>query len=118
MAASKEKFITEINKLLEDVPDFFANNEEAYEYWLLFKESKNEPKGMTENGGKILKFMQENFNSFNNIFTAQNIGEGLFMAPRSVSGSMKKLVTDGLVEKIGVKPTSYALTDAGKIYSL
>ena len=115
MAGNKEKFIAEIDELLKENPDFFG--EGALEYWIAFKEGKNEPKGMTENGGKILKFMQENFESFNNIFTAQNIGEGLFMAPRSVSGSMKKLVTDGLIEKIGVKPTSYALTDAGKSYS-
>ena len=113
MAASKEKFIAEINKLLDDVPDFFINNQDAYEYWLLFKEGKGEVKGMTENGGKILTFMQENYKGFNNIFTSQNIGEGLFMAPKSVSGSMRKLITDGLVEKIGVKPTSYAITEKG-----
>ena len=117
MAASKEKFIAEISKLLEDVPDFIANNEEAYEYWLLFKDGKSgESKGMTETGGKVLKFMQEQCELFNNIFSAQNIGEGLFMPPRSISGSMRKLISDGYVEKIGVKPTTYALTDAGKEY--
>lgn len=118
MAASKEKFIAEISKLLDDVPDFFALNEEAYEYWLLFKEGKCEnSKDMTENGAKVLHFMQEKYESFNNIFTAQNIGEGLFMAPRSISGTMRKLITNGYVEKIGSKPTSYALTNNGKDYS-
>ena len=118
MAASKEKFIEEISKLLDDIPDSLALSENAYEYWLLIKEGKNgDSKDMTENGAKVLHFMQEKWESFNNVFTAQNIGEGLFMAPRSVSGSMRKLITNGYVEKVGSKPTSYALTNCGKDYS-
>lgn len=72
--------------------------------------------GMTENGVKILKIMQDNFEKYINIFTSKNIGEILFMSPRSVSGSMKKLITDGLVEKIGSNPVSYGLTELGKNY--
>lgn len=73
-------------------------------------------KGITENGSKILKIMQNNFEKYNNIFTSKNIGEFLFMSPRSVSGSMKKLITDGYVIKLGLNPVSYGLTELGKNY--
>ena len=39
-----------------------------------------------------------------------------FLSGRSVSGSMRKLVTDGYVEKISVNPIAYGLTDLGKDY--
>ena len=119
MAASKEKFIEEIDKLLEDVPDFFALNEEAYEYYLLLKNDKEScnKKDFTENGVKVLRYMQENYKSYNNVFTAQNIGEGLFIPPRSVSGTMRKLISDGYAIKVGNKPTSYAITPKGENHS-
>ena len=73
-------------------------------------------KGITENGVKILKIMQDKVDQYNNIFTSKNIGEFLFMSPRSVSGSMKKLITDGYVIKLGLNPVSYGLTELGKNY--
>lgn len=36
------------------------------------------------------------------------------MPSRSVSGSMKKLITEGFVEKIGSDPVAYAITEKGK----
>ena len=46
----------------------------------------------------------------------EEIGEGIFMSGRSVSGSMRKLVTDGYVEKVGTNPVCYGLTDTGRDY--
>lgn len=69
---------------------------------------------ITEKGAKILQTMQENKTLYNNIFNAKILGELLFMAPRSVSGSIKKLVTDGYVEKLGSNPISYKLTQLGE----
>ena len=45
---------------------------------------------------------------------AKDIGEGLFISSRAVSGAIRKLVTDGYVEKIGQDPVVYALTEKGK----
>ncbi len=45
---------------------------------------------------------------------AKDIAEGLMMSSRRVSGSIRKLVTDGYVEKIGQDPVIYALTEKGK----
>lgn len=72
----------------------------------------------TENGIKILKCMKENQEKYINIFKAKDIGEMLFIAPRSVSGSMKKLIADGYVEKIGSAPVTYGLTELGKTCEL
>jgi predicted transcriptional regulator len=44
----------------------------------------------------------------------RDIAEGLFINSRAVSGAMRKLVTDGYVEKIGQDPVVYSLTDNGK----
>ena len=47
-------------------------------------------------------------------FKAKSVGEGLEISSRTVSGGMRKLVTDGYVEKVGENPTVYSLTAAGK----
>lgn len=68
----------------------------------------------TENGIKIIKCMQEYNERYMNIFKSKELGELLFMAPRSVSGSMRKLISSGYAEKVGTNPVSYGLTEAGK----
>lgn len=106
---------------IEDFDKYFNHTTNTYEF---FKEDFEKilkgiipaQKGITENGIKILKIMQDKLNQYNNIFTSKNIGEFLFMSPRSVSGSMKKLITDGYVIKLGLNPVSYGLTDLGKNY--
>jgi DNA-binding HxlR family transcriptional regulator len=37
----------------------------------------------------------------------------MMISSRSVSGSIRKLVTDGFVEKVSTDPVLYALTDKG-----
>ena len=89
----------------------------AVEFFDDFKNNKVKNSGdMTENGQKSLTWMQENFESMNNVFTSKEIAEGLFTSGRSVSGSMRKLVNDGYVEKIGANPVQYALTEKGMNY--
>lgn len=76
----------------------------------------NGSKTFTENGLKIFECMRENEQKYINVFKAKEIGELLFMTPRSVSGSMKKLIADGFVEKVGANPVTYGLTELGKAY--
>ena len=52
----------------------------------------------------------------NNIFTSREAAEALFTSGRSIAGSMRKLVNDGYVDKVGKDPVQYSLTDAGKNY--
>ena len=57
--------------------------------------------------------MQDNKELRNNIFNAKDVGEGLGVTSRTASGAMRKLVTDGYVEKIGTNPVIYSLTTSG-----
>ena len=77
-------------------------------YFESLKEDKSEG-GLTENGQKILSFMQENKEKYNNLFKAKDIGEGLGISSKAVSGSMRKLVKDGYINKVGKEPVIYEL---------
>lgn len=67
----------------------------------------------TENGKKILICMQQNENKYK-IFNSKQLGELLFMPPRSVSGAMKKLLNEGYCRKQATNPVTYELTTLGK----
>ena len=108
----KEKFIAEIEEALGTSLTLSAS---AQAYFEELKISKTAGV-MTETGNKILQFMQENKTKYLNLFTAKVIGEALFMNSKAVSGSMRKLVTDGYVEKQGTNPVTYSLTENGILY--
>lgn len=102
--------------ILTGVDDKYDLNA-ALDFFNDFKNGKTKNSGaMTENGQKILIWMQENVDSMNNIFTSREAAEALFTSGRSIAGSMRKLVNDGYVDKIGKDPVQYSLTDAGKNY--
>ena len=60
----------------------------------------------------------DNKDKYNNVFKAKDVAEIMFCSSRSVSGSMRKLVTDGFVDKAGTDPTVYSLTEKGETCSL
>ena len=66
----------------------------------------------TDNVKLILKFLKDNQST--PMWKARDIAEGLFISSRAVSGAIRKLVTDGFVEKVGQDPVIYSITDAGK----
>ena len=89
----------------------------AIKYWNNFKNGNVKSSGaMTENGKKLLSWMQENVDTMTNLFTSKEAAEALFTSGRSIAGSMRKLVNDGYVEKTGKDPVQYSLTEAGKNY--
>jgi len=115
----KEAFIEIINYLFEDQDTHLATVYEkewplAQEFFKELKEDKNVSPVLTENGKKVLSWMQENITNMSNLFTSKEIGEALFTSGRSVAGSMKKLVSNGYVEKTGKDPVRYSLTEEGK----
>ena len=120
--SKKEKFIKLIQTEIFDRADIWSENYEedwldVVSFWEEFKNGKVKNSGaMTENGAKILAWMQENVDSMNNIFTSKEAAEALFTSGRSIAGSMRKLVNDGYVDKVGKDPVQYSLTDAGKNY--
>jgi hypothetical protein len=117
----KEKFIAEIESITQNFEDpaplEVVLSEDAYSYFLELKNGKAGTSDMTENGLKVLTFMQENHEKYNNVFTSKIIGEGLFISSRSASGSMPKLITLGYVNKLVGSPVSYEITPAGLAFN-
>ena len=113
MSSKKEKFIEEITKLLEDSPEKYLSPD-ALDFWNGLQISGDDGKvKFTENGKLVLSYMRDNKDNYNNLFKAKEIGEGLGISSRTASGAMRKLVTDGYIEKVGTAPVVYSLTTLG-----
>lgn len=112
-----EHFLSEIQKILTDKNENIAGvlSPEAYSYWVELQNSKTST-GFTETGEKILRYMLETEQKYSNSFCAKTISEGLFIPTRSVTGSMRKLVNEGYVEKIAEKPVAYAVTEKARTW--
>lgn len=116
----KDMFIAMVERLVKlgEATNMFADGEytDAMAYFEAFKssvDSKSDKPKFTDNGKLILQYMRENADASQNMFKAREIAEGIFISSKSVSGSMRKLVNDGFVEKIGQDPIIYAITEAG-----
>ena len=113
----KETFISEIEEIIENVKKTTGKSplsDDAAAYFNVLKgDGDKEKPAFTEKGKAILEFMQENKDTYNNIFKAKEIGEGMGITSRTAGGAMRKLVTDGYLEKMGENPVSYSLTDLG-----
>lgn len=115
--SKKQEFIKYVNELIAATPSV-QPNEDASLYWSAFcgLDENGEKSLFTDNGKLILKFLQEHQET--PMWKARDIAEGLFISSRAVSGAMRKLVTDGFVEKVGQDPTIYSLTNNGKTISI
>ena len=108
----KNEFIDYVEELM------MGNNpkmtENVKRFWEGFKtESVGDEKPLfTDDGKLILQYLKDNTTTI--MWKAKDIAEGLGVSSRKVSGSMRKLVTDGYVEKVGKDPSIYTLTDNGK----
>lgn len=109
----KQEFIDFLNALMAAAPDvandMMTDNIKAYIEALM--DTKNDKPTLTDGGKVILDYMQK---SELPMMKARDIAEGLFISSRAVSGSLRKLVSDGFCEKVGQDPVVYALTEKGK----
>lgn len=104
-------FIEFVEKMLLETKEEMP--EEVKVYWNIFRETEEKEKPMfTENGKLILKYMQENLDK--ELLKSKDIAEGLFISSRTVSGAIRKLVSDGFVEKVAADPAIYSITEKGK----
>lgn len=114
--SKKQDFINWIEEVLDaakvDSRDQWPEN--ALLYWDAFRGANEdgEKPMFTDNGKLIIKYLQDNQST--PMWKARDIAEGLFISSRAVSGAMRKLVTDGFVEKVGQDPVIYSLTEKGK----
>ena len=108
----KDEFVKYVEALI-NANSSVEMNDDARIYWEAFKGKVEEDKPLfTDNGKLILKHLQDNQDV--PMWKAKDIAEGLFISSRAVSGAMRKLVTDGFVEKVGQDPVIYTLTENGK----
>ena len=86
----------------------------ALEFFEDYKKGKSSNKKIiTDKGIKIIRTMQGLDNEW---MTANAISEYMDLTSKSISGSMKKLVTDGFVDMLKGNPASYKLTEKGLNY--
>lgn len=111
----KQEFINFIDELMKAAPQV-QPSEDVLSYLEAFKGKESAKSEFTENGRLILKYLQDNPKQV--MWKAKDIGEGLFISSRAVSGAMRKLVSDGYVEKVGQDPVIYTITDKGKTVNL
>ena len=109
--SKKQEFIKFVEMAINAYPQ--EMNEEARIYWEAFKGKEDIEKPMfTDNGKLILRYLQDNLTT--ELWKARDIAEGLFVSSRTVGGAMRKLCSDGYVEKVGQDPVVYTLTEKGK----
>ena len=77
----------------------------------LSSSSENEKPLFTSNGANILAYLQGLPKG--TMLKAREIAEGMGTTSKGVSGAMRKLITDGYVEKVGKDPVIYTITDKG-----
>lgn len=113
----KQEFIEFLNALMAAAPEVanekMTDNVKAYIDTLI--SSKSDKPEITDSGKIILDYMQK---SDLPMFKAKDIADGLYISSRAVSGSLRKLVTDGFCEKVGTDPVVYTLTEKGKNYKI
>ena len=112
--SKKQEFISYVKDLMDATSEYpVLMSEDARLYWeAVCGTTEAEKPRFTDNGKLILKWMQEN--TSDPMLRAKDIAEGLFIGSRAVSGAMRKLVTDGFVEKVGQDPVIYSITEKGK----
>jgi predicted transcriptional regulator len=107
----KQEFINFVSDYMNEMKNDMPENVSLY--WEAFCGKDDVEKPMfTDNGKIILQYLQNNTDT--PMWKARDIAEGLFISSRAVSGAMRKLVTDGFVEKVGQDPVVYAITEKGK----
>jgi predicted transcriptional regulator len=112
----KKEFYDFVNALIAAAPETAEKlmTENIKNYIESLTITDPEKPEITDNGKVILDFMQKNPTPQK----SRDIAEGLFTSSRTVSGAMRKLVTDGFVMKSGENPIVYALTEKGKNYNI
>jgi len=115
--SKKQAFIDYVEELIDATNENshpVEMSEDARIYWEALKAKEETEKPLFTEGGKaIIKWMQDNKNDIP-LIKSREIAEHLGVSSRGVAGSMRKLVSDGFVEKVSQDPIIYTLTEKGK----
>lgn len=113
----KQEFLNFLNLLMEAASDVVEKNmtDDIKAYISALSETAKEKPVLTDNGKIVLAYMQQTQLP---IYKSRDIAEALGISSRAVSGSLRKLVTDGFCEKAGKEPVLYVLTEKGKDFNI
>lgn len=112
--SKKQKFIDCIEEALFSKVDLTEIDPDVLSYWEALKGTKDTEKPVFTDNGKLVMEYLKSLPEGSPALKSREIAEALFVSSRTVSGAMRKLVTDGFVEKIGQDPVMYTLTEQGK----
>lgn len=85
-------------------------------YLNILKENKTEKPLVSEKGKVVLKCLQDHPEQI--MWKAKDIAAFINSTSRGVSGTMRKLVSDGFCESMGANPSIYTLTEKGKNFEI
>ena len=111
--SKQQEFIEWVEGLISGQVEPLIPSEGAQAYWEALKNADTpvQKPEFTDNGKAILQYLQTVPET---MYKSRDIAEGMFIASKSVSGAMRKLVSDGYVEKVGKDPVVYMITEKGK----
>ena len=112
--SKKAKFIEFVEDTLISKIDLSEVDPDVVTYWEALKGANDVEKPTFTDNGKLVMEYLKGLPEGTPALKSKEIAEALFVSSRSVSGAMRKLVTDGFVEKIGQDPVMYNLTEKGK----
>lgn len=109
------EFLEYFNWLMQNCKEATSMTEEVKRIYEMLEDQIREKPLLTDTGLEILAYLQQ---ADDKGYKAKEIAEGMQVTSRKVSGAMRKLVTDGYVEKLGNHPVVYALTAKGKEFDI
>ena len=112
--SKKLKFIEFVEKNLMSKINMNDVEPDVIAYWEALKGTPDTEKPMFTDNGKLVMEYLKGLPEGSPALKSREIAEALFVSSRTVSGAMRKLVTDGFVEKVGQDPVLYTLTNKGK----
>jgi predicted transcriptional regulator len=114
----KKEFLDFLNALMAAAPEVAEKlmTDNIRSYIEVLQEAKPDKPEVTENGLKILTYLQENPDF--RTWKAKDLADRMGVASRGVSGALRKLVSDGYCEKISADPVVYTITEKGINYRI
>ena len=111
-----KQFLDYFDWLVENCKQPVVMPDEVQDVYNMLQEQQAMEKPMfTESGLSILEYLQT---CDAKSLKARDIADGMVISSRQVSGAIRKLVTDGFVDKMGSSPVIYSLTTKGKDFDI
>lgn len=111
-----KQFLDYFDWLVENCKQSVVMSDEVQDVYNMLQEQQAMEKPMfTESGLSILEYLQT---CDAKSLKARDIADGMVISSRQVSGAIRKLVTDGFVDKMGSSPVIYSLTTKGKDFDI